>query len=115
MRVQEERLKKSKKLEETCVQQEKVIQKMEKLLSKYMKTSSNKQHVSQETTKTEGNIINHHCDVLQLNDLMDRTGYRYGRAANEVFTGLFTSPLTTLFYRLLLTGLLRNNFFSNLD
>ncbi|XP_076800040.1 coiled-coil domain-containing protein 33-like [Clavelina lepadiformis] len=36
----QDKLKKSKKLEDTCVQQEKVIQKMEKLLNKYMKNTT---------------------------------------------------------------------------
>jgi len=35
----EERVRKERKLEETCIQQEKVIQKMERLLSKYMKNN----------------------------------------------------------------------------
>ena len=49
----QDKLKKKEKLEETCIQQEKVIQKMEKLLSKYMK-SSNQQKLRKETEKLEG-------------------------------------------------------------
>lgn len=53
----QDKLKKEKKLEETCLQQEKVIQKMEKLLSKYMK-SSNQQKLRKETVKVEGEDTN---------------------------------------------------------
>ena len=52
----QDKLKKEKKLEETCIQQEKVIQKMERLLSKYMKNSTNKQHIRKETEKPEGEL-----------------------------------------------------------